>query len=87
MTKGENAFFVTVMVFIGIVMVMALYTVTLEVKHSRDNISKSNDYSIDFYVDPETGVEYVVYEDGYKGGICPRYNQDGTLYICDAMED
>lgn len=87
MTKAENAFFITVMVLIGIVMVMAIYTVTLEVKHSRDNISQSGDANIHFYVDPETKVEYVIYKSGYQGGICPRYNQDGTLYIWDARED
>lgn len=36
----------------------------------------------DFYyiVDEETGVNYVVLSDTYKGGICPRYNRDGSLY-------
>lgn len=37
----------------------------------------------DFYyiVDEETGVNYVVLFDIYKGGICPRYNRDGSLYV------
>lgn len=36
----------------------------------------------DFYyiVDKETGVNYVVLSYTYKGGICPRYNRDGSLY-------
>ena len=34
-----------------------------------------------YYVqDPETGVYYVIYYGGYHGGICPRYNANGTLY-------
>jgi len=34
-----------------------------------------------YYVqDPDTGVYYVIYSGGYGGGICPRYNADGTLY-------
>lgn len=33
------------------------------------------------YVDSDTGVNYVVFVSGYKGGICPRYNADGTLYV------
>lgn len=41
----------------------------------------SGDFWIQFYVDPETKVEYVVYINGYAGGICPRYNPDGSLYI------
>lgn len=37
----------------------------------------------DFYyiVDKETGVNYVVFSEVYKAGICPRYNRDGSLYI------
>lgn len=31
--------------------------------------------------DEKTGVEYLIYSDFYKGGICPRYNADGTLYV------
>ena len=33
------------------------------------------------YVDKETGVNYIIFDDVYKGGICPRYNADGSLYI------
>ena len=34
-----------------------------------------------YYVqDPETGVYYVIYSSAYQGGICPRYNADGSLY-------
>ena len=33
--------------------------------------------AVHFERDKETGVYYVV---GSDGGICPRYNADGTLY-------
>lgn len=33
------------------------------------------------YVDKETGVNYMVFISSYKGGICPRYNADGSLYV------
>lgn len=37
------------------------------------------------YIDPQTGVNYLIYSvqtaTGGLGGICPRYNADGTLYI------
>lgn len=33
------------------------------------------------YIDESTGVEYLIYMGGYDGGICPRYNADGTLKI------
>ena len=39
----------------------------------------------DYYyvVDKATGVNYVVFEDYANrcGGICPRYNRDGSLYV------
>lgn len=42
-------------------------------------------YHVYVYVDVYTGVEYLIYNDvaGYAGygGICPRYNPDGTLKI------
>lgn len=42
-------------------------------------------YRVYIYVDEYTGVEYLIYSDrgmnaGF-GGICPRYNTDGTLKI------
>ena len=36
---------------------------------------------INIYVDDETGVEYIVYAGYGRGGICPRYNADGTLRV------
>lgn len=32
-------------------------------------------------VDKNTGVNYLVYNGVYKGGIAPRYNTDGSLYV------
>lgn len=33
------------------------------------------------YTDPETGVCYLIYDGVNKGGITPRYNQDGSLMV------
>lgn len=33
------------------------------------------------WTDPETGVQYLLYIAVGRGGICPRYNADGTLMI------
>lgn len=38
---------------------------------------------IRYYVDEETGVCYIVHKRGYAGGITPRFNPDGTLYLID----
>lgn len=37
--------------------------------------------NITVIVDDETGVEYIVFKGFKRGGICPRYNADGTLMI------
>lgn len=39
-----------------------------------------SDEGIDVYEDTETGVQYLVCKGTYRASICPRYNQDGTLY-------
>ena len=47
----------------------------------KDNNGEKHDNTGTYYVqDPETEVYYIVYSSGYQGGICPRYNADGTLY-------
>lgn len=37
--------------------------------------------NITVIVDDETGVEYIVFSGHNRGGICPRYNTDGTLRV------
>lgn len=41
---------------------------------------KEKNYKISEYVDKETGVHYLIYKEGYKGGITVRYNADGSVY-------
>ena len=45
----------------------------------------SSDNYFNEYRDTETGVHYLVYSEhmykGGAGGLCPRYNADGTLYV------
>ena len=33
------------------------------------------------WVDDKTGVEYIIFSTSGRGGICPRYNADGTLRV------
>lgn len=46
---------------------------------------QSTGSDIEFWTDAETGVQYVVYDrrsgSGGMGGITPRLNADGTLYV------
>lgn len=37
-------------------------------------------------VDHETGVNYIFYKAGYGGGLSPRYNADGSLYVSEESE-
>ena len=37
--------------------------------------------NISVIVDEETGVEYIVFSGYNRGGICSRYNADGTLRV------
>ena len=41
----------------------------------------NNEYGITDYKDPETGVHYLIYDDGYSGGITVRYNANGTIMV------
>ena len=46
----------------------------------KENLESKN-YYIHFYTDPVTNVDYVIYDAPYRGGICPRYNPDGSLVV------
>lgn len=53
---------------------------------SEDNNNETSYYiqdsiKFDFYVDKNTCVEYIIFSGGYKGGITPRLNTDGTLKL------
>lgn len=39
--------------------------------------------AIQVYIDPETGVNYLIYDGGYDGGITVRYNADGSIMVTD----
>lgn len=41
--------------------------------------NEGRSYVVADYKDPETGVHYLIYSDGYRGGISVRYNADGTI--------
>lgn len=49
------------------------------------NIKQPENENIEIWTDPETGVQYIIYDRkagyGGMGGITPRLNADGTPYI------
>lgn len=54
-------------------------------------LEAEKDSHIYVWTDKETGVQYIIYSVGYgyagMGGITPRLNADGTLYIEKESED
>lgn len=49
----------------------------------KNFIIVQSEYNFYIVLDKVTGVEYIIYHRPYKGGICPRYNPDGTLFTAD----
>lgn len=47
------------------------------------NMDKSDNTNVTFWTDEVTGVQYVIHRDllNSSGGITPRLNADGSLYI------
>lgn len=41
----------------------------------------SNSSIVEDFVDPKTGVHYLLFERRYRGGITPRLNADGTIMV------
>lgn len=41
--------------------------------------NKTNEVQV--YVDPETGVNYLIYDSYRQGGITVRYNADGSIMV------
>ena len=51
-------------------------------KHeTNDTYYIQDSLNFDFYVDKETCIEYIIFNGGYRGGITPRLNADGTLKL------
>jgi hypothetical protein len=70
---------------IGLAVLLALclfFTIIIEGNATTDRYS-SNNYAKIYYVDNETGVNYIIFQHYSTGnvGVCPRYNADGSLYV------
>ena len=69
--------------------IVALLTFGCEFKNNSnadptEAIEPAEEYTSDMicvYVDEETGVNYLIFTEYRAGGICPRYDIDGHLYI------
>lgn len=70
-------------IFILIAVVLTLCLVGCE---EHKPVIKTDNYNIFIWTDEETGVQYIIYDDVNRGGITPRLNADGTLYIPEESE-
>ena len=78
-------------VFILIITIMVCFIfgcgVTTQAKGGANNYMEyiRNCYDFEEWKDTETGVHYFIYDNATAycgmGGICPRYNADGSLYV------
>lgn len=72
--------------FLAIILVVMFMTCLVGCTDDTNKTASSN-MDIEFWTDEETGVQYVIYDRSYgytgMGGITPRLNADGTLYVVD----
>lgn len=77
-------------VLIIVVLMLCLSSCEIETsneiqKPTKPTLAEERDRNISIWTDTETGVQYIVFTNtvGYcgMGGITPRYNADGTLYV------
>ena len=60
---------------------------TLETGQDRWSWHDTDDPFLDVVVDHSTGIEYLVYDDGYSAGLCPLLDVDGApLRVLEAGE-
>lgn len=85
---------ITAIICISALIFCIAAAITINVIPSKNNssatvitqkyLAKTMDYTLSYIVDPETGVEYMLYQSNNNQGssiMVPRYNNDGTIKI------
>ncbi len=52
-----------------------------------EEFSEHYEEKVYVYIDPETRVNYLIYNGVYKGAITVRYNQDGSIMVTSKSEE
>lgn len=65
--------------FIAIFAILCMFLVGCS--SDLEHIDGNDTNYVVVYVDPETGVNYLVFQKGYRGGITVRYNADGSIMV------
>lgn len=68
-------------VFICVLVVLTLILTACGSEKSEPEIEPIQAGYIQMYVDEKTGVNYLIFKGINEGGMSPRYNADGSLYI------
>lgn len=71
------------------ILALALILCLVGCEASKTQSVKLGSDTISIWTDEETGVQYIIYYSNKSydlGGITPRLNADGTLYIADESE-
>lgn len=68
---------------IALAIALAIATLSGCVKETSASELTENKYPgyVYVYVDPGTGVEYLIWKGSYSGGITPRLNADGSAKV------
>ena len=74
---------VKTLVIVSVIALLAITLVGCEIVSDQTTVEEYNvaGTTIDYYIDPDTGVCYLIYSGGYKGGITVRYNADGSIMV------
>lgn len=69
------------------VIVIAIIVIASCTGCATNKVRETSDSSIvEDFVDPKTGVHYLLFERRYRGGITPRLNADGTIMVTPTEE-
>lgn len=57
-----------------------------EMEENEKTVDSKDSLWVYEYIDPDTGVHYLLYDDGNSGGMTIRYNADGTIMVGEKTE-
>lgn len=70
-------------IILAILIALSMILCSCETKNDTATVlsSNGNSYTVVDYVDPDTGVHYLLFKWGYGFDVKPRYNSDGTIMV------
>ena len=76
-------------IILAILIVSSMILCSCEKKNDTATVLSSNgsSYTVVDYVDPDTGVHYLLFKWGYGLDVKPRYNSDGTIMVGEIRDE